>query len=288
MHNLEAEAQQILSDFQRRKGGKRVEQQKEQTPEASKADTMETFEKELSELYGLPVKINTKSQATMYFALESPKPIDKGGRGVKRKPLPSYISHKWLQQCRYILKHSDGLAIDVLAGSKSIRAALDEIRHGNRKWTVAIHEAGHTVVALVLGLRPGDVTIINSDGKLAGLTKCATALRGNRVRPEKYTIHARAMVSMAGAEAERVLLNQGYNNGDRTDRANIDALISEDRLKARLRRMTCQLVRRHYLAIEHVAETLVVANTLSGEHINEWWEAVIKRRSKQKELEPSP
>jgi hypothetical protein len=32
-------------------------------------------------------------------------------------------------------------------------------------------------------------------------------------------------------------------------------------------------LRRHRLAIEHVAETLVAANTLSGKHINDWWEA---------------
>jgi hypothetical protein len=243
-------------------------------------DSIESLEAELSKQHGWQVKL-TKSMATMYEALMEPKPTDKGGRGVKRKPLPSYISRKRLQQCRYILRHSEKLAEDVMADAKSIDAALHEIRHGNRKRTVAIHEAGHTVVALVVGLRPGDVTIINANGKLAGLTKCATVLRGNRVRPEKYTIHARAMVSMAGAEAEHVLLNRGDNNGDRTDRVNIDALISDDRLKARLRRMTCQLVRRHYLAIEHVAETLVAANTLSGEHINNWWKAAIKRRSEQ-------
>jgi hypothetical protein len=56
---------------------------------------------------------------------------------------------------------------------------------------VEVHEAGHVVVALVLGLKPGDVTIINADGKTAGLTECGTALRGDRIRPEKYTIHAK-------------------------------------------------------------------------------------------------
>jgi hypothetical protein len=102
-------------------------------------------------------------------------------------------------------------------------------------------------------------------------------LRGEKIRPEKYAIHARGMVSMAGAEAERVLLNQSDNGSDRTDRANIDSLIRDDRLKGRLRKMTWQLVRRHYLAIEHVAETLVAANTLSGEHIEEWWNAVTRQ-----------
>jgi hypothetical protein len=62
-------------------------------------------------------------------------------------------------------------------------------------------------------------------------------------------------MSMAGAEAGRVLLNQSDDGGDRTDRANIDALISDDRVKARLRRSTSQLVRRHRLAVENVADT---------------------------------
>jgi hypothetical protein len=138
--DVNAEAQQILAEFQRRK----------RSEKSLEADTIETLEADLSRRYGFAVKL-TKSQAVMYEALMSPKPTDKGGRGIRKKPLPSYMSRKRLQQCRYILKHSEKLATDVMAGEKSIDAALDEIRHSHVPETRAVHEAGHTVIGRVLG-----------------------------------------------------------------------------------------------------------------------------------------
>jgi hypothetical protein len=47
--------------------------------------------------------------------------------------------------------------------------------------------------------------------------------------------------------------------------------------------MTSMLVRRHRLAIEHVAETLVVAKSLTGEKIRDWWAAAtLLKKSKVK------
>jgi hypothetical protein len=269
--DIEAEAQQILSQFKRskrRKSGKRVEQQKEQTPETSKADTMETFDKELSQLYNLPVKINTKSQATMYFALESPKPTDKGGRGVKRKPVPSYISRKWLQQCRFILKHSEWLAIDVLAGSKSIKSALDEIRHSYVPETRAVHEAGHAVIGRVLGLTCGDCSIARTK-EHAGISYSQW---DDQSRPVRHGRDAKVMTTMAGTEAELELLGKSCA-GDGFDVEDIERLLADDaepaKVEKRLRRMTRMLVRRHRAKIELIAKILVEVNTLSGEHIEE-------------------
>lgn len=74
--------------------------------------------------------------------------------------------------------------------------ALDAIRRNRTPEIVAIYESGHIVVALVLGFRPGDVTILNDRNGGAGLTKCGEVLRSGRIRPERHTIHARAMVMM--------------------------------------------------------------------------------------------
>jgi hypothetical protein len=102
MHDLEAEAQQILSDFKRRTLGKRVEAPKPSVTlavtdntEASGDDSLEAFEADLRKQYQLPIKIDTKTQATMHWANLYPNPTDRGGRGVKAKPLPSYIGRKW-------------------------------------------------------------------------------------------------------------------------------------------------------------------------------------------------
>jgi hypothetical protein len=264
MDDVEAEARQILSEFRRRKSRKSIE-----------AEAIETLEADLSKEFGFQVKL-TKHQAIMVYAEECPKPTDKGGRGIRKKPLPGYASSKRLQQARYIFKNSKKLAQDVMAGEMTIDAALHQLRHGRPPEVTAIHESGHVIIGLVLGLRVGDVTIMAADGD-AGLAKCGPEFRSERMRPAKYAIHADAMVSMAGTQAELEIQGKSCG-GDRSDRANIDSLTSDDKVKARLRLMTRMLVRRHRLAIEHVAETLVDVGTLSGRHIDEWWKAVTKQR----------
>jgi hypothetical protein len=72
--------------------------------------------------------------------------------------------------------------------------------------------------------------------------------------------HARIILKMAGAEAEKELLGTGAE-GDLDDRLEIAKVVSEyvreddfwDRIEPRLRAMTRMLVRRHRVLIKRVA-----------------------------------
>jgi hypothetical protein len=273
--DIEAEAEQILSQFKRRKT---LEAKSKKTMDGLDGDSIETLESELSKKHGFPVKL-TKSMATMYEALMEPKPTDKGGRGIKRKPLPSYISRKRLQQCRYILKRSEKLAEDVMADAKSIDEALDEIRYNYTPETRAIHEAGHGVIGRILGLTCGDCSIVRCK-EHDGVSSSSWFDDENRKRPKRYGRDAEVMTSMAGSEAEKELLGRCCD-GDGSDREDILLLFARpkapcesshtdyEKTEARLRRMTRMLCKRHQASIELIAKRLVEVNTLSGRQIDE-------------------
>jgi hypothetical protein len=86
--------------------------------------------------------------------------------------------------------------------------------------------------------------------------------------------HARIIASMAGAEAEVVLLGSAQG-GDGDDRYQI-ALMAEElencadwkKLEDRLRAFTRMLVHRHRALIERVAAELLDKKTFSGEELN--------------------
>jgi hypothetical protein len=271
MHDLEAEAQQILSDFQRRKKTKRLEGRSQKTVEVFNGENIETLEAELSKKHGFPVKL-TKAQAIMYEALMEPKPTDKGGRGIRRKPLPNYISRKRLQQCRFILRRSEKLAEDVMADAKSIDEALLKIRHNRTPEIVAIHEAGHAVIAGILGLVCGGASIVGDNQGTAGISYSDWIDDENRKRPKRHGRDADVMVSMAGSEAEVEILGKCCG-GDLSDRTKVIEQLSGDsnpcRTDARLRRMTRMLCKRHRASIELIAKALVEANNMSGRQIDE-------------------
>jgi hypothetical protein len=142
----------------------------------------------------------------------------------------------------------------------------------------AYHEAGHAVIGRVLTLACGNATIRpNYRDETAG---CAITrdpygclheweIRGHVRDSRDAVFHARIMTYMAGAEAEKLLLGtKAIGDGD--DRKQIELMAEElhrdtdwNRLEPRLRKMTRQLVRRHRLRIERVANALVVRTTVS-------------------------
>jgi hypothetical protein len=168
----------------------------------------------------------------------------------------------------------------VLSGELPISDALNQIRHGRTPEVTATHEAGHAVIARVLGLVCGDASIVYDEVKNhAGVSFSTWQDDAGRKRPERYGRDAEIMTSMAGSEAEKLILGQACD-GDGDDRDKIFRLLCVDphcrKTEARLRLMTRMLVRRHRSDIELVAKTLVAVGTLSGQHIDEWWNAVTK------------
>jgi hypothetical protein len=158
----------------------------------------------------------------------------------------------------------------------------------------AFHEAGHVVIARVLGLLGGAATIVanhrfqsygGSESYLAETIEHwhrPISEGGNKklvLRSPQCAYRAKVMMSMAGREAELECLGRA-NSSDTPDRDDIDELMfkiypgaSVDvaewcRRRDRLRRMTRTLVRRHRNKIERVAHALLQYRTLSGRAID--------------------
>jgi hypothetical protein len=97
----------------------------------------------------------------------------------------------------------------------------------------------------------------------------------SRKRPERHGRDAEIMTTMAGTEAELELLGKCCG-ADGNDRAEVERLLADDadavKVEKRLRKMTKMLVKRHSANIKLIAETLAEVNTLSGRHIDEWWD----------------
>ena len=164
----------------------------------------------------------------------------------------------------------------------------------------AVHEAGHAVIARVLGLVGcGSATIVRNEAEgepghaMLGdpwetvekwEREYSEELERTGIEPVRYrglnlrsAIRARIMTSMAGAEAEIELI--GYRHGDDAfDRREIeeytemeDAELPDDlwqRYEPRMRRHTRRLIRKHRDKIERVAAALQRKNTLPGEEID--------------------
>jgi ATP-dependent Zn protease len=146
----------------------------------------------------------------------------------------------------------------------------------SKKRVAAHHEAGHAVIARVLTLAPQRATIRPSKG-LNGYCDIrdpyANCPQGwlERGHPDAEA-HADIMATMAGAEAEKELLNSLSTSNDGMDRriiaARAETLTDYDwpdwvKLESRLRKMTRMLVRRHWERIERLAQALLEKTTLN-------------------------
>ena len=139
---------------------------------------------------------------------------------------------------------------------------------------VALHEAGHAVIARIVGIPCGEayVDLQRNPIGFANLGSCVETWsewrRQRRKRRPRTMFMGMAMAGMAGAEAERVILDR-YLGGDTNDRACIDVLLKGARegVEARLRSFTKALVRRHADSIIGVMRRLSRDITLSDEDI---------------------
>lgn len=148
----------------------------------------------------------------------------------------------------------------------------------NDPWNLAIHEAGHAVVAHVLGLPYGNVTVEADDDSAGHIVLAdqwgileAWEKREKWCRDEETAIRARTMCVMAGREAEEECLGH-CEGGDGDDQYWVVMMLDSsaipaerlERWEARLRRHARGLVRRHRSAIEHIARELMAKQRLSS------------------------
>ena len=92
-------------------------------------------------------------------------------------------------------------AVDrVLAGPRRSAAGMT----ADERHTVAVHEAGHAVLAAAIGAQPDRLTLVRRG---AGLGH-ATTLRDDKLLLRRSELHARMAVSLAGTAAEETLLGE--------------------------------------------------------------------------------
>ena len=151
-------------------------------------------------------------------------------------------------------------------------------------YQTAVHEAGHAVIARVLGLTCRLVTIVPDEEK--GTLGCAHVespddawwrwIDLGKERDQFVAYRARMIVNLAGEEAEREMLgaiSDGYDSDYESTTAcamemSDVAFDPDQRMMRRLRRQTVRLVRKHCDKIERVAAALVEQRTLSGDEID--------------------
>ncbi len=149
--------------------------------------------------------------------------------------------------------------------------------------STSYHEAGHAVIAPVLGLPCGKVTVVGADEDELG-----HAVVGDPIRtwergdgPRRPLVEASCISLYAGAEAERVILGQrGDGDGFDSDKATSlikiigvrgASYVGDDvweRYEARLRRRSNELVHLHQHRIERVAKALQERGTLEAEEVD--------------------
>lgn len=152
---------------------------------------------------------------------------------------------------------------------------------------VAVHEAGHAVIARVLNVPCGDASI--ADGIACGFdieqspsgwlgtaniasheATCGAWIYQGRWRGRHRTAYiARAIAFMAGAEAEVAILGDNVPDGDGRDREGVAEIIVDTPgwVEPRLRSWTRTLCRRYAQRIKAVADALLREGTLTDEQV---------------------
>lgn len=144
----------------------------------------------------------------------------------------------------------------------------------------AYHEAGHAVMALLLGRDVHKVTVV--PGKIhGGLRLGACEMRKGRVRASKDALEDEVLILLAGMVAEAQLTDSYCRLGAQQDLQAVRRLLSLDRAHnaRQLERLEQRLVyKAEYLlsdaaagmAIRSIAGQLLEHSTLSGRAVRHW------------------
>jgi ATP-dependent Zn protease len=153
----------------------------------------------------------------------------------------------------------------------------------NSRAAVAVHEAGHAVVARVLGIPAYDVTIVEGDDLLGAASFDNPVYDWSREDGSKIkAANNFASAAYAGVAAEREILNSGVTSDSDDHRKAQDCLawagavkgasfVGDDRFdrhEANLRKKAAALVHQHRSAIERLASALLERETLSGAEVD--------------------
>lgn len=144
----------------------------------------------------------------------------------------------------------------------------------------AYHEAGHAVMALLLGRDVHKVTVV--PGKIhGGLRLGACEMRKGRVRASKDALEDEVLILLAGMVAEAQLTDSYCRQGAQQDLLAVRRLLSLDRAHnaRQVERLEQRLIDKaeHLLsdaaagiAIRSIAGQLLEHSTLSGRAVRHW------------------
>jgi ATP-dependent Zn protease len=146
----------------------------------------------------------------------------------------------------------------------------------------AHHEAGHAVIAYVLGIPIRAATVLGSSREDDAAGSVSTGRlsetleswrqRGKRNRDGAVVVIAHIIMLMAGRVAEEEICKAWMEDGDRGDLNIIDGMLTTVPLpysREHLRKKTRSLVIRHRKTIERVAIALMMLGTLSASDVTE-------------------
>ena len=156
---------------------------------------------------------------------------------------------------------------------------------------VAYHEAGHAVMAIIVGRPIQSVTISAAHMSTGGVRLGACKIRKGRSKPTKDWLEDEALIFFAGMVAESHFTGQYCEQGAGQDLRIIRRLLSQSRavsqrqlekLERRLLNKTEYLLadEQHSKAIQQVANELMEKTTISGRAVLHFFNQAVKQFSK--------
>ena len=160
-----------------------------------------------------------------------------------------------------------------------------------KQLTVAYHEAGHSVMAIIVGRPIQKVTISAANMSTGGVRLGACRIRKGRSKPSKDWLEDEALIFFAGMVAESHVTGQYCEQGAGQDLRIVRSLLSRTRavserqlekLERRLLDKTEYILAEepHSKAIQLVANELMEKTTISGRAVLHFFNQAVKQYSK--------
>lgn len=151
---------------------------------------------------------------------------------------------------------------------------------------VAYHEAGHAVMATIVGRPIQKVTLSAANLPTGGLRLGACNIRKGRTKPTKDWIEDEALILLAGMVAESHVTGRYCEKGAGQDLRAVQRLLSQTRATSarQLEKMVRRLVDKvelllsedaHAKAIEWIAQELLQKTTISGRAVTHFFNQAI-------------